>query len=109
MHFYPAMGSAAKRGKTASAPDAPRGAPWHHRPGTTGATGNGDPDMHTRSVFPLIATALTALVIGGGTAGAVLAASPGAHAATGQATTATRSGGIQLDAHTWCIPNRTCP
>jgi hypothetical protein len=65
--------------------------------------------MHTRRVFPLIATALTALVIGGGTAGAVLAASPGAHAATVQATTATRSGGIQLDAHTWCIPNRTCP
>jgi len=55
--------------------------------------------MRTRSVLTLIATALTALAIGGGTAGAVLAAAPGAHAATTQTTTATHQGEIRLDSH----------
>lgn len=66
--------------------------------------------MRTRPIFALIATALTALAIGGGTAGAVLAASPGAHAATAQSTTAPHNGGIQLDSRRFCnVDNRPCP
>ena len=68
--------------------------------------------MQTRRVFPLIATALIALVIGLGTAGAVLAASPGTRAATAQTATAPQSGGIQLDSHRWCFPSPSpypCP
>jgi hypothetical protein len=64
--------------------------------------------MRTRSVLTLIATALTALAIGSGTAGAVLAAAPGAHAATTQSTTATHKGEIRLDSHCFvCKAART--
>jgi hypothetical protein len=78
-------------------------------PGRPDTTGNGDPEMRTRHALPLIATAVTALVIGSGTAGAVLAASPGTHAAHSQTTTAPHDG-IQLDAHFVCNPIlTTCP
>lgn len=66
--------------------------------------------MRTRPIFALIATALTALTIGAGTAGAVFAASPGGHAATAQSTTAPHNGGIQLDSHRFCnVENLPCP
>ena len=62
--------------------------------------------MRTRSISTLIATALTALVIGGGTTGAALAAAPGAYAATGQITTVPHHGGIQPQSHCFSIPCR---
>lgn len=67
--------------------------------------------MRTRHALSLIATAVTALVIGGGTAGAVLAASNGAHAATvPAATSVSHGGGIQLDRYLPCNPSITkCP
>lgn len=68
--------------------------------------------MRTRHALTLIATAITALVIGGGTAGTVLAASQGAHTATvPAATSVSHGGGIQLDRYfPPCNPSTTkCP
>jgi hypothetical protein len=62
--------------------------------------------MRTRSISTLIATALAALVIGSGTAGAVLATAPGAYAATTQSTTAPHHGGIQPHSHCFRLPCR---
>jgi hypothetical protein len=67
--------------------------------------------MRTRHALSLIATAVTALVIGGGTAGTVLA-SQEAHAATvPAATSVSHGGGIHLDRYLPCIPSATkqCP
>jgi hypothetical protein len=67
--------------------------------------------MRNRRILSLIATAVTALLIGGGTAGTVLATSP-AHAATvPAATSVSHSDGIQLDRYLPCISTAThaCP
>jgi len=65
--------------------------------------------MRSRHILSLVTTTVTALVIGGGTAGAVLATTHGANAATVHVTTSPGSG-IQLDARSFCNPTlRTCP
>ncbi len=67
--------------------------------------------MRTRHALSLIATAVTALAIGGGTAGTVLVASQAHATAVPAATSISHGGGIQLDRYFPCIPSATkqCP
>ena len=57
-----------------------------------------------RSISTLLAAAPTALVIGGGTTGAVVATAPGAHAATALSATVAHRGGIQPNSHCFKLP-----
>jgi hypothetical protein len=60
--------------------------------------------MRTRSVSALIATALTVLVIGSGTADALVATAPGAQAATSLSATVLHKGGLQPNSHCFKLP-----
>lgn len=85
----------------------PDGETWHYPAGATGRQQKRKPDMRTRPVSTLIATALTALVVAGGTAGAVLAAAPWAHAATTHSTTVPHNAEIRLDSHCFICKKAT--
>ena len=67
--------------------------------------------MCTRYALSLIATAVTALVIGGGAAGTVLVASQAHTTAVPAVTSISHGGGIHLDRYFPCIPTATkqCP